>query len=106
MTWKVTLRTLARYPTAAAPTLPRTFVVMVLASGALAAHQRPVHRHRLCGVLDAAGRPQTPVRAQRIIRRTVRGAAAADPGRIPGEHGIEQAHATLVRNVLLDPLVI
>jgi hypothetical protein len=33
-------------------------------------------------------------------------AAAADARRVPGEHFIEQAHATLVGNVLLDPIMV
>jgi hypothetical protein len=33
-------------------------------------------------------------------------AAAADARRIPREHFIEQAHAALVRDVLLDPVTI
>jgi hypothetical protein len=65
-----------------------------------------VHRHGLGGVLDAAGGPETPVQAQRVGGASVAGAAAADARRVPGEHFIEQAHGALVRDVLLDPLVV
>jgi hypothetical protein len=65
-----------------------------------------VHRHGLRGVFDPAGRPEPPVGAQRIIRSAVRHAAATDALRIPGQHLIEQAHAPLVGNVLLDPLMV
>jgi hypothetical protein len=75
---------------------------MVLASGALAA-TRAVYCHSLRRVLDPAGGAQAPMGAQRVVRLAVGRAGAADARRIPGQYGIEQAHAPLVGNVLLDP---
>ncbi len=50
--------------------------------------------------------PKPAVRAQRIIERAVRAAAAADVVRIPVDHLIEQAHAALMGNVRLDPCAV
>jgi hypothetical protein len=68
--------------------------------------QGAMHRHSLRGVLDAAGGAEPPVGAQRIVGGAVRRTATADALRVPGQHLFEQAHASLVRDMLLDPLVV
>jgi hypothetical protein len=57
-------------------------------------------------VFDAAGSAQTPVRAQRIIQRSVGCAATFDAGAIPAQYFIEQAHLARMRNVSANPMAV
>ena len=58
-------------------------------------------RHGLSGIFNSAANSQAAVRAQRMIGRTMSGAAAADMLRVPLDDFIEQAHASVMGNVLL-----
>jgi len=65
-----------------------------------------MNRHGLGRVLDSAGGTEAAVGTQRIVRDPMSRASAPDPSRVPGQHFIEQAHAALVRYVVLDPATI
>jgi hypothetical protein len=69
-------------------------------------HDGSVHRHGLRRVLDSAGRTQPAVSAQRIVGEPVAGRTAADARRIPTQHLLEKTHASAMRDVTLDPIVI
>ena len=65
-----------------------------------------MHSHSLRRILDAARGSQAAVRPQRIVRGTMSRAAAPDADCIPREHFIEEAHAALVPDVILDPVTV
>jgi len=67
------------------------------------ARQCPVRGHGLRRVFYSACYPQAALRTQRMIGRAVGAAAAPDVPPVPFDDFIEQAHAAVVRNVLLDP---
>jgi hypothetical protein len=62
--------------------------------------QGTMHGHGLSGIFDAAGGPQTPFCAQRVMWIAMTVGATVDARRIPGDDGSEQAHAALVRYAL------
>ncbi|BBA34857.1 hypothetical protein sS8_2912 [Methylocaldum marinum] len=59
--------------------------------------QAAVYRSGLRGVFDAANRAQAPSAAQRIIRQPVATGGCDDPGFIPFEYFVQQAHGPGVR---------
>ena len=65
--------------------------------------QRAVNRHGLSGIFNSATDSQAVVRAQRVIGQPMSGAAAADMLRVPLDDFIEQAHASVMGNILCDP---
>jgi hypothetical protein len=65
-----------------------------------------MHRHRLSGVLYAAGYAEPTVSAQRMVGGAMRRGAAADVRGIPTGDFIEQAHARPMRNVAFDPAAV
>ncbi|QKV58312.1 MAG: hypothetical protein HT580_14880 [Dechloromonas sp.] len=60
--------------------------------------QRAMHGHRLRRVFDAGGGAQPAFSAQRIGRVGMADGAAGNGRWRPVEHGIEQAHAALMRD--------
>jgi hypothetical protein len=69
-------------------------------------NERAMQSHGLGGIFDAAGHSQAAVRAQWIVGRPVRGAAAADVALVPVEDLVEQAHAAAMRDARLDPCTV
>ena len=57
-----------------------------------------MYGHRLGGIFDAAGYPQPRRRTQGIVRLPVAAGPTVNLPAIPGQHGIEQTHAALMRN--------
>jgi hypothetical protein len=65
-----------------------------------------VHGHGLRRVFDSTGNSQAALRAQWMVLQAMRAASAADVLRIPFQDLIEQAHAAVVGNILLDPAAV
>ena len=70
------------------------------------ADQCAMNGHGLGGILDATYRAQPSLGAQGIVRDVVGRAATADLHRVPVQYLIQEAHAALVRDVLLDPVAV
>jgi hypothetical protein len=65
--------------------------------------ERSMHGHRLRSIFYTACNAEPSVGAQWMIGGAMRAAAAADSFRSPYDDFIQQAHASLVRDMSLDP---
>jgi hypothetical protein len=62
-----------------------------------------MHSHGLCGVFYTARNPKLSAGAKRIVGGSMTATAATDAFGAPVNDFIEQAHASMMRNMALDP---